>query len=68
MAGLAALLLCVSMTACKSEESTNTETSADTTVSESVSETVTEADLTPTEPVDLERGQPLPSCCRYEKG
>lgn len=56
MAGLAALLLCVSMTACKSEESTNTDTSADTTVSESVSETVTEADLTPTEPVDLEAG------------
>jgi len=56
MAGLAALLLCVSMTACKSEESTNNDTSADTTASESVSETVTEADLTPTEPVDLEAG------------
>lgn len=56
MAGLAALLLCVGMTACKSEEGTSTDTSADTTVSESVSETVTEADLTPTEPVDLEAG------------
>lgn len=56
MAGLAALLLCVSMTACKSDESANTDTSADTTVSESVSETETEADLTPTEPVDLEAG------------
>ena len=56
MAGLAALLLCVSMTACKSDESANADTSADTTVSESVSETVTEADLTPTEPVDLEAG------------
>lgn len=56
MAGLAALLLCVSMTACKSDESANADTSADTTVSESVSETETEADLTPTEPVDLEAG------------
>lgn len=56
MAGLAALLLCVGMTACKSEESTSTDTSADTTASESVSETVTEAELTPTEPVDLEAG------------
>ena len=56
MAGLAALLLCVSMTACKSDESANADTSADTTVSETVSETETEADLTPTEPVDLEAG------------
>ncbi len=56
IAGLAALLLCVSMTACKSDESANADTSADTTVSESVSETETEADLTPTEPVDLEAG------------
>ena len=56
MAGLAALLLCVSMTACKSEDSANSDTSADTTVSESVSETEAEADLTPTEPVDLEAG------------
>ena len=56
MAGLAALLLCVSMTACKSDESANADTSADTTVSESVSETEAEADLTPTEPVDLEAG------------
>ena len=56
MAGLAALLLCVSMTACKSEDSANTDTSAETTVSGPASETVTEADLTPTEPVDLEAG------------
>lgn len=56
MAGLAALLLCVSMTACKSEDSANTDTSAETTVSGPASETVTEADLNPTEPVDLEAG------------
>lgn len=56
MAGLAALLLCVGMTACKSDESANADTSAETTVSETVSETETEANLTPTEPVDLEAG------------
>lgn len=54
IAGLAALLMCVSMTACKSEETTASETDAETTVTSEV--TVTEADLTPTEPVDLEAG------------
>ncbi|MGN1107113.1 MAG: hypothetical protein ACI4RH_10705, partial [Huintestinicola sp.] len=55
-AGLAALLMCVSMTACKTEKSAAPETTPETTVSAASEEAVTEADLTPTEPVDLEAG------------
>lgn len=62
IAGIAALLMCVSMTACKSDKTAVPESTSDTSVSAvsedtSVSmEAITEADLTPTEPVDLEAG------------
>ncbi|MDD6992011.1 MAG: SGNH/GDSL hydrolase family protein [Oscillospiraceae bacterium] len=56
IAGIAALLMCVSMTACKSDNNAAPETTPETTASAASEETVTEADLTPTEPVDLEAG------------